>query len=276
MYFSCPICNKQLYYTNCNHSVACENGHSFDFAKEGYLYLLPPNKKHSHAPGDDREMVTARRRFLSAGYYQLFSDALNAASCRLLTNPVPVVLDAGCGEGYYTERLCAALQQSGRQPEIFGCDISKEAIRRAVKAAPDISFAVASSFSLPIPTASTDLLTDVFAPVVPEEFARVTKPGGYFLLAVPSTRHLFGLKEILYEKPYENEEKDTEYTGFQFLERIPVRGKLSLTGQAVQDLFAMTPYFWKTPKEGSEKLKAVSNLQTEIGFDFLVYKRQNT
>ncbi|HCA71362.1 MAG TPA: 50S rRNA methyltransferase [Ruminococcaceae bacterium] len=274
MFFICPICNKPLYYTNCNRSVACENGHCFDFAKEGYLYLLPPNKKHSKSPGDDQEMVAARRRFLSAGHYQLFSNALNEIACRCVSVSAPILLDAGCGEGYYTERLAVALRADGKKPEVFGCDISKEAVRHAAKAAPDLSFAVASSFSLPMPNASVDLLTDVFAPVVPEEFRRVTKPGGYFVLAVPSARHLFGLKEILYDAPYENEKKETTYSGFCFCKRVPVRGNLTLTGQDVQDLFAMTPYFWKTPKEGIQKLERVSSLTTEIGFDFLVYRRE--
>lgn len=276
MYFTCPICNKNLYYTNSNCSLACENSHCFDFAKEGYLYLLPPNKKHSKDPGDDKEMVAARRRFLAGGHYQLFSDALNTLAVKLLNNQTPVLVDAGCGEGYYTERLTHALQTAGKAPSFFGCDISKSAVRMAAKAAPDVSFAVASSFSLPLPDACADLLVDVFAPVVPEEFCRIVKPGGYFILAVPSAKHLFGLKEILYDAPYENEEKDTDYTGFQFTERVPVRGALHLTGRDVQDLFAMTPYFWKTPKGGSKKLEAVSELTTEIGFDFLVYKRETT
>ncbi|MCH3972698.1 MAG: methyltransferase domain-containing protein [Oscillospiraceae bacterium] len=273
MFFSCPVCKKEFYYTNSNHTVTCENGHSFDFAKEGYLYLLPPNKKHSKSPGDDKEMVEARRRFLSGGNYELFAEELCQLARRYTPAGAPVVLDAGCGEGYYTAQLADTLQEGGRTAQIFGCDISKAAIRLAAKAVPGVSFAVASSFSLPMPDASVDLLTDIFAPVVPEEFQRVTKPGGRFLLAVPSARHLYGLKQILYDQPYENEEKDTDYPGFCFLERVPVRGSLTLLGQDVQDLFAMTPYYWKTPKEGCEKLKNVTELTTEIGFDFLVYER---
>lgn len=273
MYFYCPICNKQLYYTNSNRSAACENGHCFDFAKEGYLYLLPPNKKHSKAPGDDRDMVAARRRFLAAGNYRIFSDALNELAKRLAALPKPVVVDAGCGEGYYTGRMAAALTAAGRQPQVYGCDISKGAVRLAAKAVPEACFAVATSFALPLPAACADLLTDVFAPVVPEEFSRVVKPGGSFVLAVPGARHLWGMKAILYEKPYENEVRQTEYPGFRFVERVPVRGSLNLTGQAVQDLFAMTPYCWKTPRDGVERLQQTETLTTEIEFDFLVYQR---
>lgn len=94
------------------------------------------------------------------------------------------------------------------------------------------------------------------------------------ILAVPSQRHLFGLKEILYDAPYENEKRDTEYPGFRFLERRPVRGELLLEEPGlIQDLFSMTPYYWKTPAEGGERLRKRTFLRTEIGFDFLLYER---
>ena len=39
-----------------------------DMSREGYTYLLPPNQKHSAAPGDDKGMAAARREFLSKRY----------------------------------------------------------------------------------------------------------------------------------------------------------------------------------------------------------------
>lgn len=267
--FCCPACGQPLQKDG--RSARCPQGHSYDFAKEGYLYLLPPNKKHSRAPGDDREMVRARRRFLGAGHYALFAGRLASLAVELLGGvPAPCVVDAGCGEGYYTARLAGALPGA----RVLGCDISKDAVRLAAKAVPGASFAVASSFSLPVAGGCADLLADVFAPVVPEEFARVVRPGGAFVLAVPSARHLYGLKEVLYGAPYENPVRDVLYPGFSLERRVPVRGSLTLTGQAAQDLFAMTPYAWKTPWDGRERLRGAGMLKTEIGFDFLVYRRR--
>ena len=94
------------------------------------------------------------------------------------------------------------------------------------------------------------------------------------IYAVPGARHLFGLKQVLYEKPYENPVRDVEYPGFRFLERVPVRADCSLSSaKEIRALFAMTPYYWKTPREGAQRLFALERLETEIAFDFLVYEK---
>ena len=94
------------------------------------------------------------------------------------------------------------------------------------------------------------------------------------ILAVPGRRHLYGLKEILYKEPYENEEKDIEYEGFTFLSRTAVPGEIMVQGNGmIRNLFAMTPYFWKTPEDGVKRLERVETLKTEIDFDFLCYRR---
>ena len=97
--FRCPVCKAPL--ARGARAYACPSGHSYDLAREGYAYLLPPNQKHSAAPGDDRRMAQARRDFLSKGYYEIL---LNTLCCQILSlcGESPVILDAGCGEGYYT------------------------------------------------------------------------------------------------------------------------------------------------------------------------------
>ncbi|MFU0831890.1 MAG: Methyltranfer-dom domain-containing protein [Oscillospiraceae bacterium] len=270
--FACPVCGKPLLRKE--KVFHCQNGHSYDIAKEGYVYLLPPNKKHSADPGDNRQMVAARRRFLENGYYEIFSNRLNTLLLNNLCTETPVILDAGCGEGYYTGRLRDFLLKHGAKPEQYGFDISKSAVRYAAKKYREISFAVGTLFSIPAVSGTADAVTDVFAPIVPQEFFRVLRPSGLLILAVPSPRHLYSLKEVLYDKPYENEQRDIEYDGFVFLERVPVRGEITLNSpQEIEDLFAMTPYFRKTPREGCKRLARTQTLRTEIGFDFLLYRK---
>lgn len=268
--FICPVCKQPLFQTE--KICRCPQGHSYDLASEGYVYLLPPNKKHSKAPGDNKQMVAARRSFLETGAYQPFSDTLNRLALHLMQDvPEPVVLDAGCGEGYYTGRLADAFQ---RKADIYGFDISKCAVRAAAKRYKSLHFAVGSSFDIPFANAGADLLVNVFAPIVPEEMKRVVRPGGALILAVPGERHLYGLKEILYDAPYENECKDTQYPGFTFLERTVVQGRYTTTdNQQMLNLFAMTPYYWKTGVEGGARLRQAEKLDTEICFHFLTYRR---
>ena len=273
--FCCPLCGGAL--TRQEHRAVCPQGHSFDVARQGYVHLLPVHKMHSKLPGDSREMVEGRRRFLEAGYYAPFRQELcrlAAACASQLGSPAGeglLLCDAGCGEGYYTAGLREALPQA----RVCGFDISKLAVKADAGKYKSVEFGVASSFAIPLGEASVHLLTDVFSPLAAEEFARVVKPGGFFLYAVPGERHLYGLKELLYENPYENPHRETEYPGFRFVGRTAVRGEIRVPdSQTAVDLFTMTPSYWKTGPQAAQRLETVEGFSTEIGFDFLLYQRQ--
>ena len=271
--FCCPLCAAPL--TRGDHSYACPGGHSFDLAAAGYVHLLPANRKHSQNPGDDKAMVAARSAFLDRGYYAPLRDALCKLALRSTGDrPAPALLDSGCGEGYYATALFQALAREGRAPSAAGVDISKFALRRAARRLKEGEFAVASVYRLPLAPRSVDLLTNVFSPLCPEEFARVLRPGGRFLYVVPSPRHLWEMKQVLYDRPYENGVKREDYPGFRWLEAVPLRYSVHLDrGGDVMALFGMTPYAWKTPRAGVARLKALTELDTEIGFDIHVYER---
>lgn len=272
--FCCPVCRAPLQASA--HALTCPAHHCFDLAAQGYCHLIPANRMHAKIPGDNKEMVAARRLFLHSGSYEIFSDAINAEAERLLQQfDAPALLDAGCGEGYYTSRLTRFLREQGFCVRAAAFDISKFAVKAAAKQDKLTEYAVASCFDIPVADRSFDLVLSIFAPIVPTEFARVLRPQGGLLIAVPGPRHLFGLKEILYEQPYENETIDTDYKGFSLQKRIPVRGELSLRDPGlIQALFMMTPYFWKTPVSGCERLRQCTELDTEIGFDLLLYRRE--
>ena len=246
--FRCPICAAPLRREGDppakGGALRCPEGHSFDLSREGYAYLLPPNRKHSKIPGDDREMVAARSAFLDKGYYLPLRSALEEQALELTAGlPAPVVVDSGCGEGWYTAGIFRALAEAGRRPVLAGVDISKFALRRAARRLPEGQFAVASSYRLPLPNGCAHLLLDIFSPLAVSEFARVLGPGGHFIYVVPSARHLWQMKQVLYP-------------------------------QDILALFRMTPYAWKTPKEGVERLKRLDRLETEIGFDLHLYQKQ--
>ena len=187
----------------------------------------------------------------------------------------PVLLDSGCGEGYYTAGMFRALERAGHRPRAAGIDISKYALRRAAKRLPEGEFAVASAYRLPLADASADLLTNVFSPLSAEEFARVLRPGGTFLYVVPSARHLWEMKQVLYSQPYENPVKETPYTGFSYQRIVPVRYEITLDcPEDIRALFQMTPYYWKTPREGAERLAALDGLRVRASFRVHVFRRR--
>ena len=115
--FLCPICSAPL--RRGERTYTCPSGHSYDIAREGYVHLLPPNRKHSKSPGDDKAMVAARNRFLSAGYYAPLQEELARLALRYAPSGRTVLVDSGCGEGYYTAGAASALRASGRDVAVL-------------------------------------------------------------------------------------------------------------------------------------------------------------
>ncbi len=267
----CPLCAAPL--ERLERTYACPGGHSFDISREGYVHLLPPNQMHSRLPGDDKAMAAARSRFLSGGYYAHLLEAL----CALVlehTGMAPAVLDSGCGEGYYTAGVYAALAAAGRTPRMAGVDISKCCLRWAARREKGVEFAVASAYRLPVADGVADLLVNCFSPLALDEFRRVLRPGGVFLYVVPAPDHLWELKQVLYERPYENPDEAVPYGGFDYLDVARSGRTVTVSQPHLTDLFQMTPYFWKTPKSGAARLAALDRLELRTSFRIHVFRKQ--
>ncbi len=268
--FLCPVCGERL--VAAGKSYFCANRHCFDIARDGYVNLSRGNIGGGDH-GDNREMIRARRDFLAAGHYAHLMDALSELALSHLPNG-GVLLDAGCGECSYTDRISRALADAGRSATVLGVDLSKDALSIGGRRNRDLSLCVASVYHLPIESASVDMLFEVFAPFAEGEYARVLKTGGKMVMAIPAERHLYELKSVLYENPYENEVQDTSLAHFRLLERKKVERRVTLeSDDEVWNLFTMTPYFYRTSPEDKERLRHASPLTVTAAFEVLVYEK---
>ncbi|MGO8949014.1 MAG: putative RNA methyltransferase [Ktedonobacterales bacterium] len=252
---ACPYCSGELLPHG--DALSCANRHSFDLARRGYV-----NLSLGRHPGDTKQMLLARRAFLDAGYYQPLSLAINQRiatylSRRAVDTPAsrhqPAILDAGCGEGYYTERLASYLADSDlpavRAASLFGLDISRDAILLAAKrcAGRTGTFFIVADIKarLPFVTAGLEVLLNVFAPRNPAEFARVMLPGGLLLVVIPRPDHLEELRAYLPLLNIEAQKRErvlAQFAGaFSLVETRELRYRLSLDAEAVTWLLAMTP-----------------------------------
>ncbi len=268
--YLCPVCELAL--ERRGRSYICDNKHSFDIHKKGYINLLLVQHKRSKAPGDDAAMVQSRRRFLSQGFYQPLADAL-AIACQEHLAATAHVWDAGCGEGYYTTYIA----EQNPAFTLYGLDISKPAIQ-AASVHKSIHWCVGSSAKPPYPELSLDGIVSVFSQVNDAAFARVLKPGGKVFLALPDADHLAGLRALMYDKVRDYDtSKHLDYLGsdFSLLSETRVEAPFSLTDtQQIQDLIGMTPHAHRLSAAVREQLSRVDALRDTACFKLYVFEKR--
>ncbi|MBQ3404190.1 MAG: methyltransferase domain-containing protein [Oscillospiraceae bacterium] len=265
--FVCPVCGGKL--TREGKCLKCPVGHSYDIAKQGYVNLLMSNSSGAKRHGDDRLMVRARSAFLDRAYYSPLLDSLAV----LLEKYMPdsfCLLDAGCGEGWYT----AGIAERFPDARICGVDISKDAVASAARRVKSADFAVASVSKLPVEDGYFDALLNVFSPLEAEEYARVLKKGAILIRAVPLPEHLWSLKKAVYDKPYLNPVPEECLGGFECAESRDIEYDIRLeSGEDIRNLFTMTPYYYKTGREDQEKLKKLEELEVQVRVRLAVYRK---
>lgn len=256
--FICPLDGKPLHLNE--RSWRCDNNHSYDVAKLGYVNLLPVQNKRSKDPGDSKAMVQARREFLEQRYYEPLAQAL---ADTVLAQGDQALLDAGCGEGYYLRYLVEQGEQKGTDLSVAALDISKWAVQAAAKRDKRLSWIVASNNAIPLADNSVDTIFCVFGFPVEAEFKRVLKPGGRLIMVDPAGGHLKELKAIIYsEQKSKNETLPITDSAFELASEQRVTFQFELNNNdAVRNLLTMTPHLYRSSAEGRERAEALSSLQ---------------
>ncbi|MFV0254953.1 MAG: putative RNA methyltransferase [Erysipelotrichaceae bacterium] len=258
MNLKCPLCEKQLIKNS--KTFTCLNNHCFDIAKQGYLNLHMSSSQKNF--GDDKEMVEARANFLNKGYYLSLKNKLNTIMKQL---NIETLVDCACGEGYYTKDFPVAS---------IGVDLSKAAIIRASKVDQKNQYLISSIFKLPLYDKCTDAITVLFAPIAIKEIERLLKDEGYLISVSTGPNHLWQLKEVLYAIPYKNQINNPE-TSLKKINTYKIHKKITLTNQEdINNLFKMTPYYYKTSLDDKSKLNKLNYLETEIEFIINVYQNK--
>ena len=270
--YICPVCNEPLQRHPADHRYVCQNQHSFDVAKEGYVNLLPVQYKHSKEPGDNKLMMTARREFLEAGFYEPMAKAVAMMIDVVNLQDQPLrLLDLGCGEGYYSRKIAAHCNHSERIA-LHGIDIAKFAVAAAAKKQPTARFIVASSNRLPYPDQYFDFVLRIFAPSDDGELKRVLKPSGHLLTVTPGPRHLWQLKEFIYTEVKEHAEESPAPQGFERLSTQRISYKITPNAQQRMALLQMTPFAWQANESVQLALNNLSELDIETDFILTLWR----
>ncbi|WP_146449958.1 23S rRNA (guanine(745)-N(1))-methyltransferase [Vibrio kanaloae] len=269
MTYQCPLCHQPL--SQHDRTFKCEKNHQFDLAKEGYVNLMPAHHKRSKDPGDNKEMMQARRRFLEGNHYDPMRQAVVTLCSRYLSEEAPSLLDIGCGEGYYTNEIAVNLQE--KNGATFGLDISKIAIKYAAKRYPAVDFSVASSHRLPFAESSLDGILRIYAPCKAKELQRTIKDNGVVITVTPASRHLYQLRDAIYDGVRLHDEDPEVIEGFTLEHQEQLNYVMELSGSDAFDLLQMTPFAWKATEEFKQQLTEAEQFNCEADFMLRVYRK---
>ena len=235
--FSCPICQENL--TLVESSLKCDNRHSFDLAKFGYVNLAPQIKQSANY---DKKNFQNRQQILEAGFYQAI---LEGISDLLATNPsAQTVLDIGCGEGFYSRKL----QETHSNKIFYAFDISKDSVQIAAKSELNwaVNWFVGDLARLPIKDASMDILLDIFSPANYGEFRRVLSKDGILIKVIPTENHLKEIRQMVQEqltkKDYSNQDIKEHFQEHFRIQSSQIASLTKpITAEQRQALLSMTP-----------------------------------
>lgn len=263
----CPVRDCGAPLERRERSLVCERGHSFDRARSGYWNLLQPQDRKSKNPGDPKEAVEARRRWLEAGYGEALAQALIEEIGTL--NP-RTVLDVGCGVGFYLGRIAET-----REVAAHGTDLSTPAVDFAARRHPGITWVIANADRfLPYASGSFDLVLSIDARLNPEEMRRVLAPGGRLLVAAPAPDDLLELRAaVLGEGVLKDRMERTESTLaglFELEARRTVRQTARMDQEALRDALAAT---YRGGRESRmERLREIPEMDVTLSHDLARFR----
>ncbi len=262
----CPVCSDVLKKEKS--SYRCSSGHCFDIAKEGYVNLITGKHKSGDKMGDNKNMALSRKLFLEKGYFSVLKDEI-IKIIRQHKNDGLTLCDICCGEGWYSDEIIKEIPC-----RMYGFDLSKEMVRLAAKRKNGADYFVANLSRIPLTDSSIDVGFHLFAPFHEKEFSRIIKDDGIILTAVAGENHLFEIKEILYDKPYKNDEAPPETEKLILREKRKVSGKIELSSKEdIDALFRMTPYYYRTDEKDKIKLEKYEKLSVTVEFVIYIYSK---
>ena len=231
----CPLCGGA--FSKKDNSLVCGKRHCYDIARQGYVNFVPGQKDMFYK----KELFEARAAVFAAGIYAPVVARLSDVLSRYAPGENPVIVDAGCGEGYYTKAVCPE-----RAMTRIGFDLSKDAVKLAARGEKTAAFFAADLKRIPLADGCADAVLDIFTPADYSEFKRILKPDGVLIKLAPRSGYLKELREaagdLLRRKEYDDgdvaryaEEK------MEILHREAITYTMDVAPETAAHLARMTP-----------------------------------
>ncbi|MBR4860790.1 MAG: methyltransferase domain-containing protein [Firmicutes bacterium] len=254
----CPVCGDALQLGGPQvRSLVCSVGHSFDLAKQGYvnLYRGKPINEYTKESFQERQVILQR------GMYAHLLEEICSFLRKTLESGMDsvekkVLVDAGCGEGYYTREIA----QQFDHLQLYGTDLSRDSIQLAAGTAngmgagpAEIKWFVSDISKLPVADGSVDYVLDIFTSANYQEFQRVLGEEGYLIKIIPGEGHVKELREAAKDQLYHKEYKERKGAAvfaeqFELVEQKIVSRTFSVSPEERDIFIRMTPLLFAVDK----------------------------
>lgn len=270
----CTVRDCQQLLEQHERELVCSAGHHFDQAKQGYWNLLQPQDKKSKNPGDSEDAVLARHRWLQRGHAVSLIETLRPWLATSDTPMGPRTLDLGCGEGSFGPALFPDDAQS-----YCGIDLSKRAIKLAVRRWPDATWVLANADRvLPAADESVQRVISLFGRRPISELHRVLVPGGICVVAVPGEEDLIELRQEVQQAGHRRSRweliaEEMSQAGLEVIDQKQWHATVNLQPDAIADALAMT--YRAVRHSQKSRLAAVHAMNVTLAADLLLLRRQD-
>ena len=240
----CPRCASA--FSLDQQSLVCENRHCYDLSRKGYVNLAPSHDQDAEKYG--AELFDSRRKVFENGFY---APVAGAIAQMLPEDEELLVLDVGCGEGYYARLLSEQFPTA----QFLGLDISRDAVTAAARIPSRVNWLVADLKHLPVADSAADVVLDVLTPADYEAFRRVLKPDGTLIKVIPGADYLCEVRKAV--APWLK--NGAEYDNTRVIDHLQVNAEVigqreirittPLTPELSHAFLRMTPMTFSVPEE---------------------------
>lgn len=273
--FRCPICYQAMKVVDLT-SLTCSKGHTFDFAKQGYINLLTRAVKSNY----DRKLFEARQKIiLECNLYQRLHEKISkiiAESFNFVDEEL-ILFDAGCGEGSHLKRILECCEKTYATG--IGLDISKEGIRMATSNTENSMWIVGDLANSPLQDQSTHVILNILSPANYNDFKRILHPDGLVIKVVPRANYLIELRNAL-RKVYAKKQYNNDRIISLFNEHFTSVKTFKLTYKQALDpderllLLNMSPLGWNLNNDEIKQVDTSVLSEITIDLDILIGKKQ--
>lgn len=264
----CPLCHGNI-GVELLKSLICENNHTFDFAKQGYINLLP---KPVDTQYDDKLFEARHKIICDTDLYKPLHDEIASIMKHKLKEEA-LVFDAGSGEGSHLQRVLNKINDDNLTG--VGLDISKEGVLMAAKRYAAPMWIIGDLANPPFADASCKYILNILSPANYKEFKRILAADGLIIKVIPGSNYLKELRLELFNHTDESEYENNDTIkllekNVKLIEQKKVTYKKTLNEAALSNLISMTPLGWHAKKEEIEKFVNSGEKEITIDLDVLI------